>query len=1229
MTFKVHDGVEIDGKSLTNSGGTLSWGGVAVGSGGGVTINSNANNRVLTGDGSNAVAETNLTFDGTNLQIVGSSRSLITEKLRLGATDTSFIERESTVNIGYRADGVHRFFTYNGSWLERAQITDTGFNLLTGHTYQLGGTTVIDSSRNLINVPSLNVNHSSNLSGTQVYIKKLDESTNLQRWGGGTSGQSTYRFRIDQTFKFIANSGSGDNFSLDSSTGNVSGVGTINSGAITSTGHIQSAGALKVTETGTAQVIMIGNQDSGGTNKPAMIMGVNGDIKIGHGSSWSGEGGTFSEKIAISGSNLKITSGGLILNATTVIDSSRNLTNIGTISSGTINIGTLGTTATGALYLNGSTANKRADIYCTNGNLHIDSDNGNGIYLNWYGSQSSTSTAGTIFGNANGGQVAKIDGSGNFTLSGTVDGRDVAADGTKLDGIAASANNYSFPYTVSDAASSSTVVRRSSSGYIVANYFNTTPNTVTSGVTQVCVEINNDGYIRHGTPAAIRTFINVADGATNVTNTNQLTNGAGYITSYTDTNTHTHLDRTDNRTISPSEFAAGDLHFGFTSYANNNSSPYADFIHMRSYTDSSGGSDNLVMFKKSGIGMRIWQQTYGSSTAYSNYEDVWHTGNLTAANKANYDTAYGWGNHASASYATQSYVGTQVANLVDSSPAALNTLNELAAAIGDDASFSTTITNSIATKLPLVTGVTAMHNTQGTQNTANTVLRTQVNGYTMLGWINTTSGATSSTLQRVYCSQDGYIRYQTPANFGVSISPHINFNNIANKPTLSSLGYTGATNANYITNNNQLTNGAGYITSFTETNAFIGDGGSGSTHPGTSRAIYTGQLSSGGNVLGMPAIDNSNSFLTLNRHSGNYNSQIGFSSNGNMYYRSFSNVAINSTHTWRTIWDSGNSSQFTSALNTKLAGIATSANNYVLPTALTATTFATSGNVMIGGGFTNNAYNSISSTRLFFGGANDPDNYHIGTNTENFGGNYTKLDLRWHTGIRMGAQPNYGGIRMYDSEDLGTVLFSVGSGSGVTDCSVKNALRFNDGNTKILQGAGNALRIQTNHGNLDIGPMNGSWCHIQTDRASFYFDKSVTVDTGIVQSYNEDLILRRAQSPSYQVVLSTSGLTATHNVTAYSDERLKDNIVVIEDALQKVSQLRGVTYDRTDTEEPFRQTGVIAQEVEKVLPEAVITADDEMQTKSVAYGNMVGLLIEAIKDQQKQIDELKEKLETK
>ena len=87
-----------------------------------------------------------------------------------------------------------------------------------------------------------------------------------------------------------------------------------------------------------------------------------------------------------------------------------------------------------------------------------------------------------------------------------------------------------------------------------------------------------------------------------------------------------------------------------------------------------------------------------------------------------------------------------------------------------------------------------------------------------------------------------------------------------------------------------------------------------------------------------------------------------------------------------------------------------------------------SGKLLIGGKYNNNSYNSVSSTRLLFGGGNDQNNYFIGTSMENYGGNYTKLDLRWHTGIRMGAQQGYGGIRFYNNEDLNSVLFSIGMG---------------------------------------------------------------------------------------------------------------------------------------------------------------------------------------------------------
>jgi hypothetical protein len=84
---------------------------------------------------------------------------------------------------------------------------------------------------------------------------------------------------------------------------------------------------------------------------------------------------------------------------------------------------------------------------------------------------------------------------------------------------------------------------------------------------------------------------------------------------------------------------------------------------------------------------------------------------------------------------------------------------------------------------------------------------------------------------------------------------------------------------------------------------------------------------------------------------------------------------------------------------------------------------------------------------------------------------------------------------------------------------------------------------------------------------------------------------------------------AADTITAYSDIRMKKNVENISNALEKVGKLRGVTYDRIDTNE--RQLGVIAQEVQAVLPEVV---SESYNGLSVAYGNMVGLLIEAVKE---------------
>ena len=91
--------------------------------------------------------------------------------------------------------------------------------------------------------------------------------------------------------------------------------------------------------------------------------------------------------------------------------------------------------------------------------------------------------------------------------------------------------------------------------------------------------------------------------------------------------------------------------------------------------------------------------------------------------------------------------------------------------------------------------------------------------------------------------------------------------------------------------------------------------------------------------------------------------------------------------------------------------------------------------------------------------------------------------------------------------------------------------------------------------------------------------------------------------------ISTGDFTAAGNVTAYSDARLKQNIKTIENAVDLVNKMRGVYYDRIDTGETG--VGVIAQEMRDVVPEVVVENDG---TLSVAYGNLVGVLIEAVKE---------------
>ena len=122
---------------------------------------------------------------------------------------------------------------------------------------------------------------------------------------------------------------------------------------------------------------------------------------------------------------------------------------------------------------------------------------------------------------------------------------------------------------------------------------------------------------------------------------------------------------------------------------------------------------------------------------------------------------------------------------------------------------------------------------------------------------------------------------------------------------------------------------------------------------------------------------------------------------------------------------------------------------------------------------------------------------------------------------------------------------------------------------------------------------------------------SLSVNTGNGLTISSDSV---QMSGSY-----TGTFTATGDICAYSDASLKTNVQTIEGAMGKVDAIRGVTFDRLA--DGSTSTGVIAQELESVLPEAVQT--DENGVKMVAYGNVTGLLIEALKELKAEVESLK------
>jgi hypothetical protein len=221
---------------------------------------------------------------------------------------------------------------------------------------------------------------------------------------------------------------------------------------------------------------------------------------------------------------------------------------------------------------------------------------------------------------------------------------------------------------------------------------------------------------------------------------------------------------------------------------------------------------------------------------------------------------------------------------------------------------------------------------------------------------------------------------------------------------------------------------------------------------------------------------------------------------------------------------------------------------------------------------------------------------------------------------------NVGGGNIVTTGALGTGSIATGFGaidngaSGITTgglLSVDADADANDNTAdsstgRIQVGASGDLTLYHNTNSYIVNKTGNLYIHSETDDSDIVFTGE-DGSSGIT---------------ALTLDMSAAGAATFNNdVTAFSDARLKDNVETISDALDKVNKMRGVTFTRNDAHDA-PGTGVIAQEMQEVFPIVVKENDDENNTLSVSYGNLVGVLIESIKELSDKVDTLQEEIQT-
>ena len=257
------------------------------------------------------------------------------------------------------------------------------------------------------------------------------------------------------------------------------------------------------------------------------------------------------------------------------------------------------------------------------------------------------------------------------------------------------------------------------------------------------------------------------------------------------------------------------------------------------------------------------------------------------------------------------------------------------------------------------------------------------------------------------------------------------------------------------------------------------------------------------------------------------------------------------------------------------------------------------GNAAFGGGVS-----LLDSKILNIGTGNDLQIYHDGTHSY-IANNTGELTITQNTddgNIIFNCDDGTGGVHTY---------FHVDGGADRTIFS--RSTRHND-NAVATFGTSEDLQIFHDGSHSEISESGTGDFRIRGDSIWFLRPNGtnqLSVVSGVVKLY---YVGSQKLETTNTGVSVTGAMTASGEVTAFSDERLKSNIETLDGS--KVYDMRGVSFTKDNKD----GSGVIAQELEKVAPELV---NNDSEYKSVAYGNITGYLIEAIKDLKAEIEELK------